>query len=89
MSVRHSRNKLNVLSLIPAYTHAYIHRHGHIEVQKYLRARGGRLIIDPFTLGTTLCEAAATGDIQKIKILYENGADINQGKVVTSLALVG
>ena len=27
-----------------------------------------------------LCEAAATGDLLKIKILAENGADINQGK---------
>jgi len=36
--------------------------------------------MDPVELGTMLCEAAATGDLQKIKILAENGANINQGE---------
>jgi len=56
-------------------------RHGHLEVQKYLRENGGELIIDPIELGTMLCEAAATGDLKKIKILQENGASINQGEL--------
>jgi len=55
-------------------------RHGHIEVQRLLRSYGGQLNIDPIELGTMLCEAAATGDLQKIQILAENGANINQGK---------
>jgi len=36
--------------------------------------------MEPVELGTMLCEASATGDLQKIQILAENGADINQGE---------
>lgn len=35
--------------------------------------------MDPLELGTSLCEAAAEGDLQRIRILIENGASINQG----------
>ena len=44
--------------------------------------------IDPVELGTTLCEAAATGDLEKIKIYAINGADINQGKLLRSFILM-
>ena len=64
---------------IDLFCNQYQIRHGHLEVQKFLRENGGQLIIDPIELGTMLCEAATTGDIQKIEILQENGADINQG----------
>ena len=36
--------------------------------------------MDPVELGTTLCEAASTGGLQKIRIFADNGADINQGQ---------
>jgi len=60
----------------------YAYRHGHFDVQKYLREKGGQMIVDPIELGTTLCESAATGNLQKIKNLAENGVDINQGESV-------
>jgi len=50
-----------------------------LEVQRILREKGGRLGIDPMELGTMLCDAAANGDLHKVQILAENGADLNQG----------
>ena len=30
-------------------------------------------------LGTCACEAGASGDLESIRVLVDNGADINQG----------
>jgi hypothetical protein len=52
-------------------------RHGHMEVQKYLRAHGGELL--GLEVSVEMCNAAATGDVQRIKTLIENGANPNAG----------
>lgn len=50
-------------------------RHGHREVQKKLRSNGAVL----HGHAVTLCQAAAKGDIDTIRVLIENGVDPNEG----------
>ena len=52
-------------------------RHGHMEVQKCLRAHGGELL--GLEVSVEMCHAAATGDVLRIKTLIENGANPNAG----------
>lgn len=50
-----------------------------MDVADYLRERGGQLNIQPIELGTHLCEAAAQGDMEKLRILMRFGANMNTG----------
>lgn len=43
-------------------------RHGHLEVQRLLRAHGGKLAMEPVELGTLACEAASTGDLDGLRV---------------------
>jgi ankyrin repeat protein len=52
-------------------------RHGHIKVQKCLRAHGGELL--GLEVSVEMCHAAATGDVLRIETLIENGANPNAG----------
>ncbi|GAB5032884.1 potassium channel skor-like [Nannochloropsis oceanica] len=54
-------------------------RHGHIAIQAMLREHGGLLNMDPVELGTRACEAGSSGDLDNIRVLVDNGADINTG----------
>jgi hypothetical protein len=52
-------------------------RHGHTAVQKFLRSRGGQLL--GMEVSVELCNAAAVGDVARMKSLIENGANPNAG----------
>jgi len=52
-------------------------RHGHEEVQKLLRSKGGQLI--GMDMGVELCAAAAKGNVPRMTALIENGANPNIG----------
>lgn len=43
-------------------------RHGHLDVQRLLRAHGGKLAVEPVELGTLACEAASTGDLDGLRV---------------------
>jgi len=47
-------------------------RHRHVDVQKLIRSRGGALNVDVST--ALMCQFAAKGDVESIRILVENGA---------------
>ncbi len=52
-------------------------RHDHTAVQKFLRSRGGKLL--GMEISVELCNAAAVGDVARMKSLIENGANPNAG----------
>ena len=52
-------------------------RHGHTAVQKFLRSHGGQLL--GMEVSVELCNAAAVGDVARMKSLIENGANPNAG----------
>ena len=52
-------------------------RHDHPDIQKMIRAAGGVMS----SQAVALCEAAAKGDLDFIKKMILNGADINEGEL--------
>jgi len=48
-------------------------RHGHSSIQRIIRGAGG--FLDQATSAARMCEFAASGDVDSIKILIENGVD--------------
>jgi ankyrin repeat protein len=48
-------------------------------VAQYLRSKGGIVANHDTDLVTALCRAASTNNVEKLKILIEEGADVNAG----------
>lgn len=54
-------------------------RHGQLKIQKLLRERGSDLKNCATNYSVKLCEYAAEGDLENIKILASNGVDLDLG----------
>jgi len=52
-------------------------RHGHVSIQRLIRSHGG--VLNPKSSAYRMCELAASGDVEAIKILVENGVDSSVG----------
>jgi hypothetical protein len=48
-------------------------------VAQYLRSKGGVVVNHDADLVTSLCRAASQNNVEKLKILIEQGADVNAG----------
>ena len=51
------------------------------QVQKLLRDHGATLAGEGLTFVVKLCEYAATGNVERIRILASNGVDVSLGDV--------
>jgi ankyrin repeat protein len=60
-------------------------RHDRSEVQKLLRSKGGQLL--GMEVSVELCNAAAVGDVPRMRALIENGANPNAGDYDSRTAL--
>jgi ankyrin repeat protein len=60
-------------------------RHDRSEIQKLLRSKGGQLL--GMEVSVELCNAAAVGDVPRMRALIENGANPNAGDYDSRTAL--